>query len=210
MRYHEIVNNNGLYESPQIVKDTDFNLGSPESNKKRAIEFLKSGYKPEDVIDETSDYVVFRTGDNRGYIVMIEFENGVNPNLPQINFYVKYEEKKINGLGKTVTQVALWRRTKGTSTPNITDKIFFGYLLKQWDTIVSDSEQTEHGRDFWQRRLLIAETKGLKVGFINLNNKDITWFDKEKYKTVDYWLDVYNHWGGSYKKQPFRYVIANK
>jgi len=65
---------------------------------------------------------------------------------------------------RPATQILLWRtvdpKYKGL-TAGLAEKIFFDYIIENYDIIISDNNQTEQGMFFWQTRLLQAIDKGL-------------------------------------------------
>lgn len=201
MRYNEFTNK-GLFESPQIVNSTEFNLDNEESNSTFALKLLK---KIKEVIIDEPKYQVVKTGDDRnGYIALITKDD-----KPLINYIIKFQTSNIKGIGHAVTQVILWRKLGGTGTSNITKKIFFDYLLTKYPAIMSDGQQTERGKEFWIGRMVDAITINLKVGLLDKNTKNLTWYDNSKYKDINDWLKDYNGWGEKGFHQSLRYIISN-
>lgn len=203
MRYKDISSSKfkGVVESPQMVGNTNFDLDNDDHNIKFAKELLK---RKVELIKDDSRYEVIRSGDDRnGNIALI-----TKSDPPKINYRVKYTTKHIKGIGNAVTQVLLWRNPRGIGTIGITSEIFFGYLLNKYPVVMSDKQQTEDGRRFWETRLQEAIIKGYKIGLFNENTKGIIWFngDQEDYEQ---WLKDYNGWGNSIKHQNQRYIISN-
>ncbi|MEI2263789.1 hypothetical protein [Erwinia sp. CGal63] len=67
---------------------------------------------------------------------------------------------------RPVTQVLVWRTQKPKHRKELHElagEIFLGYLLKYYDVIISDMNQTYDGIAFWQARMYDALAYGLKV-----------------------------------------------
>jgi hypothetical protein len=187
-----------LTDSPQFVGGTEFGLDNPIFNSKRAKKLLAK--KQETIIDEEG-YEVFRTGsDTNGNIVLY------NRTSKKIEYLVAYEKIYVSAIGTFLTQVKLWR-SFGPYSSGITSKIFFEYLLTKHDGIMSDAQQTKRGQEFWIQRLAQAYGKGLKVGLVNLNQRDVNWYDP----STDYtdWIAdmIQKGWGEEEKYQALRFVI---
>nr|WP_246757874.1 hypothetical protein [Erwinia phyllosphaerae] len=68
--------------------------------------------------------------------------------------------------GRPVTQVLVWRTQKPKHRKELHELagiIFLSYLLKHYDVIISDMNQTHNGIAFWQARMYDALAWGLKV-----------------------------------------------
>lgn len=190
-----------IYESPQIIKATDFGLNDPEKNKILATKFLAD---KQEVIRETDDHVLFTTGtDKQGNVVMIDKKKNY------VVYLIEYVSKKSNIFGNTVTQVILWRKTI-SHTQGITDDVFFGYLLKKYPAIVSDGQQTEDGKRFWINKMIVASKNGYKIGLINNTKKQMDWFDPTT-EDITTWLTDREHgWSERSSSKFDRFVIANQ
>ncbi|AYA40348.1 hypothetical protein HZS38_07585 [Xenorhabdus nematophila] len=67
---------------------------------------------------------------------------------------------------RPVSQVLLWRTKKPQHNAvlnGLASKIFFHYLIKSYDVIISDVNQTTEGMSFWQGRMYEALLYGLYV-----------------------------------------------
>ena len=77
-----------LYESPQMVDPTSFQLDDKSKNQKFAKELIS---KRKEIVIDSTDYQVFRTGNLiDGYIVMINLDK---PDDTQIKYLVNYKAK---------------------------------------------------------------------------------------------------------------------
>lgn len=196
MRADEII-----IESPQMVEPTDFNLSNKEKNREILRDLLKK--KKETYIDDV-DFEIFITGDHeKGSVVLW------NKNEELIGYYVKFETKRYSFIGETVTQVALWRSPMISGTVRKTTHIFFNYLLQNWETIMSDGQQTVNGRDFWIMRMNEANDKGYSIGIAHLIDKTIVW--KRPEESLTQWLEEQSSaWGDTNYHRSLRFLISNR
>lgn len=190
-----------LSEMPQLISPTNFGLRSPIKNNKEAKKILET--KPDEIIRQTDDYILLRNGtDKKGYIVLI------NKHDTTIEYYVDYEfsyTKQLPG----VTQIKLWRHRMGQFNHGITKDIFFNYLLKKHNTIISDRQQTKSGQDFWLARMAEAANQRLHVGLYHEVLKEMNWFEPSlgSYKK---WVDDNYGWGEEPGYADLRYLISTK
>lgn len=196
MRADEII-----IESPQMVEPTDFNLNNETSNREILRDLLKK--KREVYIDDV-DYEIFITGDHeKGSVVLWDKKEEL------IGYYVKLETKRHSFIGETVTQVALWRSPMIGSAVGKTSQIFFNYLLQNWETVMSDGQQTEKGREFWITRMAEADIKGYSVGVAHLIDKVMIW--KKPDETFAAWIrKEAKNWGDTNYHRSLRFLISNR
>lgn len=188
------------FESQEVV-DTDFGLNDDTKNQAFANKELK---KKRRVIEETNDYILFQTGDKfNGTFDLIDKDNN------RIDYFVRYKSEKYDVLGTFVTQVMLWRRNISPYVQNITTRIFYDELLKQWSTIMSDNQQTRDGYEFWERRLSDAYRKGYAIGIIDLRNRAKTKkIYTGKINKIKEWLKENDVYGPDEKHFHIRYFIS--
>lgn len=187
-----------IAESPQMIEPVDFNLNKVTSNRKFAQELAK---KNKETLEDTPNDTIFRTGDLKsGYIVRVDKETGL------ITYLVKYDGKKIGPYKSRVTQTAVWRKIG--SGRGITTKIFFDYLLKHFDTVMSDTQQTEAGKNFWLDQLADAKNKGLHIGLYIQSHGNTLPYDRSK--PLQDWLDEVDGWGDDRDYRNRRFVISTK
>lgn len=186
-----------LLEMPELVDATDFRMINPEVNLKLAERLINA---KKIIIDENDDMVLFRTGDQKGNIAMYD------KLTKMIVYWVRFVAKKHSVIGKTVAQVALWRNIDDVKTKNITEYVFFDYLLSEWGAVISDSQQTEDGQRFWRRMMGVAVSKGHKVGMFDMLSKNVDWYDGSK--PYPAWISSHlTAWGKEHKHQGYRFVI---
>ena len=91
----------------------------------------------------------------------------------KIVYLVQYIKKKI--FGKVgITQIQVWRDRTVEVTEGLAKKIFFNYLFPQADCIVTDKQQTQYGRAFWESRIYESFGKKLPVYLLDQNEKTQT------------------------------------
>ncbi|MBD2798131.1 hypothetical protein ID856_16600 [Xenorhabdus sp. 18] len=106
--------------------------------------------------------------DNRLNLGRISFELAL---LCDITHEVVYYNKVIvtNDVElncRPVSQVLVWRTKKpqhNAALTGLASKIFFHYLIKSYDVVASDVNQTTEGMSFWQARMYEALQYGLYV-----------------------------------------------
>ena len=186
--------------NPQMIAPTQFNLSDLDSNQDYLKKILR--YKSLEVFDDTSERKFFRTGKGQtGFYIVQDKETNT------ITYLVRYETKNWKYFGKSVTQVALWRKTGEPTSVGITQEVFFDHLIKDYPTIISDAQQTNDGRDFWKDRMAQAVAKGFRVGLADVQVKKIDWFDRSV--PFSKWLtDRENAWGNDKKLRVQRFLIS--
>lgn len=198
-----------LTESPRLIDPVDFNLSDRKWNNKFSEELLAK--KNKEIYDETDKHILFRTGnDAKGYISLI------NKELTRIDYIVNYDQTNSKVLGRYVTQIAVWRSKGGfesyKNSDSVTRDVFFNILLKKYGTIVSDTEQTENGRDFWIRMLHRAVTRhDFKIGLMKVGIKDVEWYEGNSDGDLADWMDDhYYAWTREMKGKTLRFVISDE
>ena len=85
----------------------------------------------------------------------------------QVLYYIKCNVVKDTCLpSESVTQVLLWRTQDidyQQVTSGLADKVFLNVLLKEYNIVASDANQTTQGRDFWVRMLGTVMREGYSV-----------------------------------------------
>lgn len=190
-----------LSEMPQLISPTNFGLRSPIKNNKEAKNILET--KPDEIIRQTDDYILLRNGtDKKGYIVLI------NKHDTTIEYYVDYEFSYTKQL-PDVTQIKLWRLSTGSYNRGLAQDIFFNYLLKKYNTIISDRQQTKRGQEFWLSRMADAIREKLNVGLYHEILKETNWYDT-KYGSFSKWVNDNYGWGEEPGYADLRYLISTK
>jgi hypothetical protein len=189
-----------IFDTPQLVAPTDFNLADPIENRELAKKLLK---KKTELIQDSVDYEIIRSGDNRNGNIAL-----VNKHSNMLDYLVHYAAKYYSHIGETVTQLKLWRRRGSPYVQGITRQIFYSYLLQNYPMIMSDNQQTDDGRKFWLDRMAEATTLGYRVGLANLYTRSVEWFDPA-HSTFGEWISNHEQWGAEDSYRGLRYLIAN-
>ena len=199
------INEQLLIESPQLVNPTNFSLDDDELNIAWGIELHK---RIKETFYQKGDDIFYMTGDGtKGYLVLQSTKD------MYIDYLVRYEVKKVDGLGKFCMQTVLWvsdsPRTMGMEN-NISSKGFFDILLKKYHRIISDKEQTKDGQRFWRKRMSIANQMQLKVGYIQVGLNKIDWFDPSGGQLISQWMDDRaDAWTSESKGRYKRFVVSD-
>lgn len=153
-----------LTEAPLLIADLDWHqLNDKEYNTQQYYELLKYKYKKEiyKLTDTASIYNIRTT-----YFCL-------DRERKQITYYMTCQVNSNKYLGSYVWQSLVWVNKKEHLLGYMRDipaKVFFEKLLTKYQTIITDSEQTWHGRRFWEYRVVEALHKGLNVYFYNFEN----------------------------------------
>lgn len=193
MRYDEIME---LLEAPQIVPPTDWNLSDRRVNSGYAAYFKR--YPVEEFRDYPTAKLLVQVGNVGGQIGLLSKTTGL------LEYYVHYQTADLGPLGHCATQVKLWRSRRATVQGLA--RIGFGeILLARFDTIVSDVEQTERGREFWEGQMS-AYAHAKTVGFIS--DAGIACFDHSV--PIGDWIDQQDGWGAGRSYRRKRFFISNR
>lgn len=194
MRIKEIVS-----ESPQFVGTTDFNLDDTANNKAFAARCIT---KVSEVIEKNNNYEISRTGDSyHGWMFLYVYATQT------VEYVVQYERENFKWLAPTVTQCLLWRATASLYTKNLTQRMFFDYLLPRYGAIISDTQQTKDGYRFWGDRMSDAVSLGHFVGIADMRDHKVDWFDPSSASFRE-WFSIKPTLGKTERFKEIRYVIS--
>lgn len=193
MKYNEI------FESPQKIPPADFGLNNRQINQRFATKQMK---KVTELIEDNDAFSIVRTGNGfAGWILLY------NKKSEMADYVVQYKVRNWKWLVPTVTQCIIWRNALSPFVRRITEKMFFDYLLPKYNAIMSDSQQTVNGNDFWLARLVDANLRNLKIGIANVANHAVIWYDANVDGTVMDWITNKDTFSEAEKYQNIRYVI---
>lgn len=201
MRYSDIIHAARLLEMAQEIPATEFNLDNPIVN----FNFLtKQLLKVTEVIEETLLYTIVRTGDfNNGWIFLHNIQDNT------VDYAVQCKVRTWSWLPKTVTQTIIWRDDASELAQGIAVKMFFEVLLKKFNSIISDSQQTPDGNRFWRSRLANAVSRGMRVARVDTNQHIVDWYDPSGPGDFRTWLNSFEVFGKKHKHQGLRYLIQH-
>ncbi|PPC63860.1 hypothetical protein C1Y41_04235 [Pantoea sp. ICBG 1758] len=140
---------------PELIDDADFNfkLNEIERNVIHTAAFLEKGvvdFKLQNFTVASGYRFVKSKTENQYRLITTSAK-------PMTAYAVKlvFSDHIVTDY-RTCTQVMIWRSTR----PDLQDAIgrlpgtFFSYLVENYNIVVSDSQQTEAGRRFWEYRII--------------------------------------------------------
>lgn len=149
-----------LFEAPQELNATEFNLDDPKVNRRLAHDFTHNGEKLEDVTERLSLW-------QRGRRIALVLEDPGKPR--SLIYYVQWKERFHKLIGhKAISQVAVWRDALDPRSKGIAAKIFWEHLLPIHEVMMTDTMQTPDGKRFWTNRVAEAFEHRLRVYYLNL------------------------------------------
>lgn len=187
-----------LNEMPYLFTSADdFGLSDPEKNRSEYERLSSLQYQT--IHEDERVLIGVVTRSYGGEIFMLRKD------VERLTYYVKFKSQQINGLGNTATQVVVWRRG-APGFKGITAYVFFGFLLENFDSIVSDAHQTQDGKKFWIDRMDDAVGAGLTVGL--LDDQEIRVYDGSV--PLDDWPTSLDAWGDTDEHEKRRFFISKK
>jgi len=182
-----------LMEMPQLTtNDVDWGLPEDRLNRRRVGSLLHNNPPP---IRNFSSGKLYKTSQE---VFFVSNDTGL------IDYYMKFENGTILGLGYCATQVKVWRRA-GIGVRNLTSVVFYEIMLGEFDTMVSDRIQTEDGRRFWIDRLSESNADDRQIGVID--NKKIQPYAHTM--TFPNWISSVDGWGRASSYQEKLFFISN-
>ena len=183
---------NELFEMPQVLTyAVDWGLSDDIKNKRRADMLLHDNPS---VLREFSSGKLYKTNTEVFFI-----SNATS----LIDYYMKYKVAQIQHLGNCATQIKVWRRA-GIGVKSLTSLVFYDIMLGEFDTMVSDREQSQDGKRFWIDRLAESLSDGRSIGLID--KQTIIPYDQSLSFPV--WLKTVNGWGNSDSYQEKLFFIS--
>ncbi len=161
-----------LYETPRLINDSDFDpsindfdLNEVDENHDCYLRLVKSAKaKHLEFMDGNTSTELIRYGDK--YILL-------NHNTEEVEYYVKVEEGSYRLLGRWVCQTEVWR-LKLSQTRGVVYYVLNHYLLSKYGVIISDTLQTEMGRELWVRVLVESIAQGYHCYVYQMDSNDLT------------------------------------
>jgi hypothetical protein len=124
-------------------------------------------------------------------------------NRQELLFYLKYQRHTVNGKS-CVTQLEIWREKASLATAGVTQIVFWDYLAKEFDAVVSDQDQSVFGKSFWELRAAESFARGYKVSFLNMSTKvALVCSDEEQFRD-----NLHRFYGEDEKFRLWRLVIS--
>lgn len=96
---------------------------------------------------------VYRLGDSQtGYIVLYgELDQGSG--TPSVLYFVRYKKINAAGFPRLGRQVLVWRDKNSELSVGFAHYVFFNILLNEFESLLTDTQQTENGQRFWMFEL---------------------------------------------------------
>lgn len=191
-----------LFEMPQLLSQRAYRGGFDDDGEEE-LDLLYRQFMRHDheVLEQNSRYLLGRTRfDDAGEYFLISQPGN------RVTYYNSYEIDVIPGIGRTATQKDVW-----ANNPNyrsVARHVLLTYMLKDFDAVVSDIEQTPKGRDFWIRAMIEAINQGLTVGILNEHAHDIKVFDPNEPTPFPTWVQQNNPWGADTAFSGYRPFIS--
>lgn len=191
---------NSLTESPMLITEYQpEELVNIQKNKSLFKTISTSNKKEIFRVDENA--VVYRY---KNSLVCLDYKDEC------ITYRMKFEINKNSKLGQFVWQSSLWRDINFINTKPLPKKMFFGYLLKEFPVVLTDSVQSFDGARFWVSRILDAFELNLHVYFYDFLNNNLI-----QINTVKEW-DTFSRtnktdiWGKTELHKLKRMIITSK
>lgn len=112
----------------------------------------------------------------------------VNDYLEEVAYYNQVIIVPYTDLNcRPATQQLVWRSTNFAHSPALAGlpaSVFFNFILKRYDVILSDNVQTGEGRHFWQRSMSEALARNLCVYHCQLMSTELTRIRDQEHLTA--------------------------
>jgi hypothetical protein len=184
-----------LLEMPELVTSEDWNLNDPDENIRIANLILNNS--PEVLKIYTTSKLYHQYGNVGGQVGLIS-------NDKKLEYYLHYEISNNDILGKCATQVKVWRSHYASIT-GIASTVVDGFLLKNFDTIVSDSYHTARGKEFWITQLS-SHISSNSVGVLRYNEISVY----HPSISIQQWIEDQDAWGRGKSFRNIKFFISNK
>ena len=142
---------------PQVIKMSPLEI-------KTAIKDITDNFGRSTVVEKHSDKSSLRLIKLTGHSYYFVYSG-------QVDYFVKVKETDLGDYGRATRQVLVWRdkRSLNQYTVKVAHHVFWDILYPKSD-LVSDSQQTDEGRSFWQYAINHALETGQWVDLIDTSN----------------------------------------
>lgn len=145
---------------PELIEDTQFDLDDPVVRKELFKKLTAKDSCEKVGAYKGMDFYATGRNSNEGYWFLL---NKAGDDLAYVCRFKTLGASAPHFKSKVATQVAIWRNYGVADSRAFPTYIFFKMLLPKYGIMMSDSQQTNDGRKFWQSRMLDAMHKGLYV-----------------------------------------------
>jgi hypothetical protein len=175
-------------------------LVDSKSNREVYLENKRDKYKK--LIKQLADNVILYRSKGTFFIQ--------DDKLEQVTYQMTYKVDKNAKLGQYVWQSTVWNPGGKPYLEGFPRKVIFDYLIPEYGTIVTDSEQSWEGERFWKILIMYAFQRNLNVYYYNFMTKELI-----KMESFGQWEifdrdNTYDIWGDSDKHKLKRMLITNK
>ena len=182
---------------PELVTDEDWNLNDPAENQRVAQEILDNN--PKILKTYNTSTLWHQEGNVGGQIGLISNKS------QSLEYLCQYEKAGHPILHRCASQVKVWR-SHYAGEVGIATSVFDGWLLKQFDTVISDSRHTSRGREFWITQMS-GHASSHTIGILRYEN--ISVFDP-KQSDIKHWIEEQCAWGRGKSFRNLRFFISNQ
>ena len=155
-----------LKEAPQLIDKLD-SVSIQQAEKDCTLSIKNSTCKEaEKLNDKTSLYLFSRSPISGCYFLATEDKIDYLVNFTKVEQHEKVLPNKVG-----IRQVLIKRFPNASGyASGIGAHIFWDILFKEYECLISDNQQTDNGKQFWEYRVVEAFNKGLIVRLINTND----------------------------------------
>jgi hypothetical protein len=128
--------------------------------------------------------------------------------IQQVTYKMTFKTDRNKLLGNYVWQSTVWSQGGISYLKGLPTKMIFDYLLKKYEVVVTDSEQSFDGERFWRNIIQEAFTKNINVYYYNFLSKELI-----KMKDFYDWWNFQTHndvWGDNKQHELKRMLITTK
>jgi len=193
-----------LYETPMMIGDNDFD---PVIDGFDLTDTVENTQAYEKIIDSKDSNLIQKHSDI-GSKYLYQYGSKIvllDTVAKTVDYYVKVETGKFRITGQYVTQVEVWRTTD-SPVYDVVRTVFFDYILKSHDTVLSDSLQTNDGRRLWVNLVGYAFQEGKYVYVVDLNTGTLHGIKNSN----DYRSRIQDFYSTQKKSAYVRIMISNK
>lgn len=194
--------------SPQLIKKAKFAeiLNKPSTNKQEAKKFLAK-YPIDYTIADILLPANFELKANKKQTKIRLIDRNEKDN-PRIAYAVDIEISDEKIAHKSCTQILVWASSSNEDLLTGFPRKVFNHLLKTYNIMITDQQQTPDGKRFWERRIAQAFKDNLFVYFLDKTGDTL---QLTAIKNNDDFLENYQpkSWGDNKIHQNHLFIIGS-
>lgn len=191
---------NFLLETPQSISDVDFGLNDPNQNRSFFEELMRNKRKKEVASYDDGKAILYQLG----YKLIL-----VNKIDMKVEYFVQYKIEYYKTLeSRACTQIKVWRKSPSIYAKDLAKDIFFNNLLKIEGIMMTDIQQTDAGKRFWENRISEAFSQKLFVYYVDFNSKKLE--NLENYNEFVRFMNEKTVYGFTHANQAKRLIISER